>query len=159
MVPDIVHHQFILFPELNLKFPDIKDINDIEQAKLLFRLANTQFKKAMDYFVLDGFVTEHVQLKQDLSKLYKYLAMVEPDKDRVIAMQERRREMLEPLLQEINPKAYEATVQEIGAEMSEIYQTIFDVKYEQIKESTAKPKKQDIDYLNDCGLKSIHYSK
>ena len=60
LIPEIVNKQFVEFPELNLKFSEIKDINDIEQAKLLFRLANTQFKKSLDFFVLDGFVTEHV---------------------------------------------------------------------------------------------------
>jgi hypothetical protein len=56
--------------------------------------------------------------------------MVEPDKDRVLAMTERRKELLEPILNELNPKAYEATVQEIGAELSDIYQTLFDIKYD-----------------------------
>lgn len=110
LVPEIVHKQFVEFPELNLKMSEIKDINDIEQAKLLFRLANTQFKKAIDFFLLDGFVTEHVQLKQDMSKLYKYLALAESDKDRILAMTERRKDLLEPLINELNPKAYEATV-------------------------------------------------
>jgi hypothetical protein len=40
-IPEIVEKVFVTFPELSLKFPKITDINDIEQAKLLFRLANT----------------------------------------------------------------------------------------------------------------------
>ena len=44
-----------------MKFPsEIPNIKDIEDAKTLFRLSNTQFKRALDYFVLDGYVTEHV---------------------------------------------------------------------------------------------------
>jgi hypothetical protein len=46
-------------------------------------------------------------MKQDISKLYKYLAMVESNRERMFAMQDRRREVLEPILSEINPKAYE----------------------------------------------------
>jgi hypothetical protein len=30
MVPEIVHKQFVEFPELGIKMPEIKDINDIE---------------------------------------------------------------------------------------------------------------------------------
>ena len=41
LIPEIVNKQFVEFPELTLKFSEIKDINDIEQAKLLFRLSNT----------------------------------------------------------------------------------------------------------------------
>jgi hypothetical protein len=46
-------------------------------------------------------------MKQDVSKLYKLLSSLESDKDRFIAMQERRRELLEPITKDINPKAYE----------------------------------------------------
>lgn len=110
LIPEVVHKKFVEFPELSLKFPEIKDINDIEQAKLLFRLSNTQFKKSLDFYVLDGFVTEHIQMKQDLSKLYKNLSMIEENPQRVFAMLERRKELLEPILAEINPKAYEVNV-------------------------------------------------
>ena len=49
------------FPELPVKFPlKIEDFKSIEDAKTLFRLANTQFKRSLEYFVLDGYVTEHV---------------------------------------------------------------------------------------------------
>jgi KIF-binding protein len=75
------------FPELSVKFPSkVDDFKSIEDAKTLFRLANTQFKRSLDYFVLDGYVTEHIQMKQDVSKLYKLLSSLESDKDRFIAM-------------------------------------------------------------------------
>ena len=44
MIPEVVLKKFVEFPELELKFPNeqqISDINDIEQGKILFRLANT----------------------------------------------------------------------------------------------------------------------
>ena len=83
----------------------------------------------MEYFVLDGYVTEHIQMKQDISKLYKQLSVMDPDKERVIAMQERRAELLEPILKEINPKAYENFFIELGAELSDIFSTIFDIRF------------------------------
>ncbi len=149
----------MLFPSLFIKFPKITDVNDIEQAKLLFRLANTQFKKAMDYFVLDGYVTEHVQLRQDVSKLYKQLAFMESNGDRNFAMQDRRRDLLEPILSEINAKAYEIQVIELEVELSDIYSTLFDIKYEAIKVATKQPKKSEFEELNTLGFKSIHYSQ
>lgn len=158
LIADIVHKQFVLFPELAVKWPLIPDLNDLEQAKLLFRLANTQYKKAMDYFVLDGFVTENVQMRQEMSKLYKYLAMMDPEKARVFAMTERRRELLDHLLKELNPKAYEATCQELQAELSDIYQSLFDLKYDELKLSKNAPSKADLDLMNNLGNKSIHFS-
>jgi len=46
LISEIVQKKFVEFPELDLKFPTVKDVNDLDEAKLLFRLANTQFKKA-----------------------------------------------------------------------------------------------------------------
>ena len=63
---DTVHKKFIEFPSLNLKWPEITDIEGIEQAKFLFRLGNTQFKKALEFFVLDGYVTDHSRIKKDI---------------------------------------------------------------------------------------------
>lgn len=34
---------------------------------------------------------------------------MEPERERIFAMTERRRDMLEAILKELNPKAYEAT--------------------------------------------------
>eukprot|EP00347_Sterkiella_histriomuscorum_P007379 403349164 len=158
VIPEIVNRQFVSFPETSLKFPNISDLNDIEQAKLLFRLANTQFKKALDYFLLDGYVTEHIQMKQDLSKLYKYLGMMDPNQQRVFAMHDRRRELLEPIINEINHKAYEVQVIELEVELSDIFSSMFDIKYEEIKTNPKAPKKVEIEELNSLGLKSIQYS-
>ena len=72
-------------------------------------------------------------MKQDISKLYKYLAMVESNRERMFAMQDRRREVLEPILSEINPKAYEVQTIEIEVELSDVFSTMFDVKYENIR--------------------------
>ena len=52
---------------------------------------------------------------------------MEPDKDRFLAMQERRKEFLEHIMKEINPKAYEVMVIELGVELSDIYSAMFDV--------------------------------
>ena len=50
------------FPTLGLKFPEIIDIDELEPAKKFFRLANTQFKKALAHYILDGYVTEHCRI-------------------------------------------------------------------------------------------------
>lgn len=39
---------------------EIEVKKDFDEVKSIFRQANTQFKKALSYFVLDGFVTEHI---------------------------------------------------------------------------------------------------
>jgi hypothetical protein len=76
-------------------------------------------------FVLDGFVTEHIDILFAVSKLYFNLCKVDKSREKVCAMLEKRREMLEPLLKELNPKAFPATWQKILVETSEIYNDLF----------------------------------
>ena len=68
---------------LDIQFPapnSISNLTDIEQAKILFRVANAQFKKALEFYTLEkGYLKEHIEIKQDMSKLYKYLALMEAD--------------------------------------------------------------------------------
>jgi hypothetical protein len=63
LLMDKVSQKFIEFPELEMNWPEIKHMSSLDDGKTLFRLANTQFKKATEYYILDGFVTEHVQIK------------------------------------------------------------------------------------------------
>jgi tetratricopeptide (TPR) repeat protein len=102
----IVNKRIFTFNNLNILWPKIEDVRDIEQAKLLFRLANTQFKKAIEYYVMDGFVSEHINITRDISQLYKYLMFFETDNNRIFAMLERRITLLEGILKQINPKVY-----------------------------------------------------
>ena len=64
---DQINEQCIMFPNLKLNWPEVKDMNGLEEAKTFFRLANTQFKRALEFYLLDGFVTEHVTSKQSIS--------------------------------------------------------------------------------------------
>jgi hypothetical protein len=61
-------------------------------------MANTQYKKALETYVLDGFVTEHIDILFGQSKLYRSLSILENSAERKISMFEKRRELLESLL-------------------------------------------------------------
>ena len=54
-----------------------------------------------------GFVTEHVTLLQEQSKLYHYLSVFETDSKHRMAMERRRIELLLPLLDTLNRTAFE----------------------------------------------------
>ena len=104
-----------------IKFDELKIVNfkeffipkNFEDIKKIFRLANTQYKKALEFFVLDGYVTEHVNIQTDVSSLYKYLGYLEKDPSRNLNMLDRRRDILETIYKQLNPKAYQATWQVI----------------------------------------------
>ena len=60
----------------------------------------------MEWFVLDGFVTDHVNIRQGQSVLYKCLSKLEKDYNRVVAMQKKRLDIIEELQRELHPQNY-----------------------------------------------------
>lgn len=74
------------FPLDQVEWPCLKQVETEAEAVHCFKLANTQLQRALKVFVIDGWVTEHVKICQILSKLYKQLALVEQDKDRLMAL-------------------------------------------------------------------------
>lgn len=64
----------------------------------------------MYYFIFCavGYVTDHMTLLQSQSKLYHYLSAFEKDMKRLIAMQSRRIELLQPVISMISKTAFEA---------------------------------------------------
>eukprot|EP01038_Epipyxis_sp_PR26KG_P004400 gene4400-6223_t len=60
----------------------IGDIDNFDKARVVFLRAAARIEAAKKYFVLDGFVTDHVTLLQEHSKLYHYIALYEQDPKR-----------------------------------------------------------------------------
>jgi len=160
-IKDIVNQRFVEFPTLSIKWPKVDDITSVEQAKVLFRLGNTQYKKALEFYVLDGCVTEHVNIKKDISSLYKMLSKIDTDPYRVFGMLERRRDLLEPIVTELNPKAFENTWQILLNELGEIYNEMFEMKADEAAK-ISKTKKAGIteslvSETNSYGLKCVEH--
>ena len=76
--------------------------------------------------VLSGFVTDHVGLLQERSKLYHYLAVFEPDVKRRLDMENRRVEMLQ--LGSLNKSVFEILHKQLSYELGEAYLALLDVK-------------------------------
>ncbi len=85
---------------------------------------------------------------------------METDKSKIFAIHDRRRELLEQLMNDLQKKPdVESHIIEITVELSDVFLTIFDLKYEDIKSSTRAPKKQEFDQMNQAGQRSIGYSQ
>jgi hypothetical protein len=153
----IVNKRIVTFNTLNISWPKIEDVKDIEQAKLLFRLSNTQFKKALNFYVLDGYVTEHININKFISQLYKYLTFFETDNNRIFQMLDRRIGLLEPIIKEINPKTFIVQWQELVLELADIYNEIFQSKYELLR--IKQPKQSELIQINSLAEKALLYYK
>ncbi|EGR30687.1 kif1 binding protein, putative [Ichthyophthirius multifiliis] len=142
---------------VNLKVPQ-----NVEDAKSIFRQANTQYKRALEHFVLNGFVTEHVQIVQDQSKLYKNIIQLEDNIGKIVTILEKRAELLEPIYNELNPKAYIETSQKLLVEIAEIYNDMYTIKFQElfVNNQNKTPKPSKIAEMNKWAKKAIeHYEK
>ena len=142
-----------------INFPQIKDVENLEDVKSLFRKGNTQLQRALKVFVLDGYVTEHIKINQTLSQLYKYLCSFETDNGRIFAMEQRRINILEPIVQGINHKVYVIQWQEISLELAEIFCELFESNFEIFKNKPKIFDQKRIDEINKFGNKSLYYYK
>lgn len=87
-------------------FPTNKLARNATEIATIFKMAMTQYNKAADVFVLDGFVTEHVQIAKQKSNLYKIMATLEDSEARKYAMGNKRSELITPLFEKISSKHF-----------------------------------------------------
>lgn len=101
-----INSQELVFQQNNVPYPKNKIYKNVSEITTLFKMAMTQYNKAGEIFVLDGYVTEHVQICKQKSELYKVLANLEDTQARKYAMGNKRSDIIEPLFNQISPKHY-----------------------------------------------------
>ena len=74
---------------------------------------------------------------------------MEIDKSKIFAIHDRRRELLESLMNDLQRlKEAHSQIIEISVELSDVFLTIFDLKYDDIKSATRAPRKLEFDSMN-----------
>lgn len=112
----------------------------------------------MEYFVLDGYVTEYIQMIEDIQNMYKHMMQIEENRSRKFGMMEKRIELVEPILLQLNPKAYKATWEKLLVISAEVYNDMFDHKFHDlfvVNNPQKMPKPDKIQAMNVYGQKSI----
>ncbi len=72
--------EFTAISAASVKVPDVCTFcTDFKGARPLFEQSLKSFTAAASIYVFDGYVTEHIEIEQDISLLYKVLAFFEPD--------------------------------------------------------------------------------
>lgn len=134
-------------------------VTSFEAARDVFKAANAAFTRAMQYYVLDGHVSDHVAALQACSKCYKYLAYFEQDAKRAGAMHARRVEMLAPLLSVLNPAVFIHTFKEVSLELAVTCQEAFELRLARIEARVAREggsmKKAEADAANELLDRSV----
>ncbi|XP_072280446.1 KIF-binding protein [Pyxicephalus adspersus] len=101
---------------------------DFKEAREVFLVGQNYINEAKEYFQLDGHVTDHIEVVQDHSALFKVLAFFEEDYERRCRMHKRRVDMLEPLTNELNPQYYLLVCRQLQFELADTYYEMMDLK-------------------------------
>jgi hypothetical protein len=145
--------------QLSLPSPPItcSYILDYDQARQVFLFGMEKLTSAKSYYILDGFVTDHVELCQDTSQLYSKLVFFEGNLDRKCKMHKRRIDLLSSLLKEISEEHYLYLVRQLLFELGECYSGLLELKLEQ-KEDLNSPKTiEKISHLAQFGISTFEH--
>lgn len=148
----------LVFPELDVSKYE-KKIGDkflltYQDAREVFLNCQTWLNKAKEYYKLDTLASDYIELIQDSSQSYSYLAFFEEDDERRAKMHKRRIDMLEDLLKEINPVYYLQYCRQLWYELGEVYSDILNIKLEKLNQMK-EPTPQALKKINMLCEKSI----
>lgn len=131
-----------------------------ELALPIFKKVRKGLESGLKYYLLDGFVSEHIKICQELSAAYSFLLFYESNSSRRIALFKRRASIIEPILNKLNVNIYIDTLKVLTFELGQLYSLIHE-EYDYILRSNPNDINEDIKVIlnsdNDSMLKSINY--
>ncbi|XP_014916570.1 KIF-binding protein [Poecilia latipinna] len=101
---------------------------DFTEARAVFLVGQNYVTQAKEYFQMDGYVTDHIEILQDHSSLFRALAFFEEDLERRCKMHKRRVDMLEPICNDLNSRYYLLIRRQLMFELAETYNEMMDLK-------------------------------
>lgn len=149
----------LIFPELDVSKYESK-IGDkflltFQDAREVFLSSQTWLNKAKEYYKLESLASDYIELIQDSSQSYSYLAFFEEDDERRAKMHKRRIDMLEDLIKEINPTYYLQYCRQLWYELGEVYSEILNIKLDKLNKTKEKPTPHSLKKINMLCEKSI----
>lgn len=99
-------------------------------------------------------MTDHSNLLEEHSRLFHHLSIFEADLKRRIAMQNKRLDLLKPVVLTLNRNAYDALHKQVSYELGEIFISLGDLLSEKYAGGAAV-KKADVVKLNEYCLGSF----
>lgn len=136
---------------------------DYEAARDVFMAGLRAYTQAHQFYVLDGFVSAHVEVAQDVSQLYHLLCYFESDLSRKCKMYKRRVTLLEPLVRQLNPDVYSNVVRQLCNEVGSVYGSIMEMKMEDARRRGVTPASPDfaatVGKVNKLALNALTYHR
>lgn len=108
----------------------------------MFLKSQSILNEVANFFVLDGYVSDHSEIQRDQSELYSCLIFFDPDLDRRCKMQKRRLDLLIPICDSINEQYYMQLKRQYLFDVGSIYSDLLDLKLEILVEKQEKLKSE-----------------
>lgn len=131
--------------------------SNYEEAKSLYQFSMKCLDKSKEFYKLDGYVTAYVEIVQDVSQLYKYLAFFDNSFDNRCKMHKRRIDTLNAVLVELNPQHFLVICRQLTFEIAETYSEMANLKKAIIEENPSKFSASSVKKINHLLLQSIKY--
>lgn len=156
---DRKQYPLVLFEGLQLpEPPKCVYATSYEEARDIFKKGFSWFQQALKHYVLDGYVSDHIHICQDISQLYKHLSSFEANFDRCGKMQRRRIHLLEPLIKDLSTKYYLEFYQQLTDEVARCYSDIMELKVLTLGEGPWDEKKvQTQSKINQLAARAVQY--
>ena len=132
-----------------------KYLLDFNDAKAVFFNVQKWLDDAKLFYTLENQASDYVQIIQDMSQLYKYLAFFEEDEDRQAKMHKRRIDLLEGIVKELNERYYQSDCRQIWVELGETYSEILDIKLDKLKATDERPTPHMLSKINNLTKSAI----
>nr|XP_046240584.1 KIF-binding protein [Scatophagus argus] len=101
---------------------------DFTEAKGVFLVGQNYVIQAKEYFEMDGYVTDHIEILQDHSALFRSLAFFEESLEQRCKMHKRRIDMLEPICKDLNAQYYLLIRRQLMFELAETFNEMMNLK-------------------------------
>jgi len=121
----------VRFDSLDLKPFIVPSMRGYDGVLEVWKKAHHWLGKAKDFFVLEGFVTDHTEIVQSMSRAYKILAYFDKDPSRQCKMHKRRIDLLEPVERSLSADVFLMQSKQLAFELAEIHDHMFEIKSEE----------------------------
>ncbi|XP_072173912.1 KIF-binding protein-like [Diadema setosum] len=111
-------------------------VKTFDEARSLFLPAQRWINSAKEYYVLDGHVSDHIEIVRDHSQLFKLIAFFELDFERRCKMHKRRIDMLTDMLDGLNRQHFLLICRQLMYELAETYSEMMDLKIAILEQAT-----------------------
>ncbi|KAL0226219.1 hypothetical protein P9112_013543 [Eukaryota sp. TZLM1-RC] len=101
---------------------------DISLVDRLYRSALEYFHDALSFFVLDGYVTDHITLLKCTSQAHRCMALCCDDREHALRYHEKRLPLLESIIPTLNPQPYSDIIRVMRLDVADVYYFLLEGK-------------------------------